>query len=379
VNLKLFLRVIKARLWIIVLILVGTLATTAVVTMNTPARYTAVTSMVLDFQSRGPFDQLGIPRQLATGYLATQVDIIRSRSVALKVVDSLSPASKAAAVAAFLDPEDAVAGVNVVRPRLAGELLDNLVIRPSGDSQVLNLEFTSPDAQLSAAIADAFAQAYIDVSLELQVEPARRNARWFEGQLKDFRARLEEKQRLLTAFQREKGIVSIDERLDVENRRFQELSSAVVEAQTNRYDVESRQLGQRHPEYLRAIERERSVQASLNRQKQRVLEIQQQRDELSLLARDVENARNTYDQALQQFSQTNMQSQFNGTNIAVLNKAALPLVPSSPDLKKNLVLAVLLGLVFGFGVAFAMELVDRRIRIAEDLTEELGVPLLASL
>jgi len=379
VNLKLILQICKARFWVIALIILGTVATAAWVTMTTPPRYTAGTSVVVDFQNKGPFDQPGVARQYAAGYLTTQVDIIRSRSVALRVINSLPPPMKEAAIAAFLSPDQASQGPNVVRGYLAVGLLENLVVRTSGESQVLTLAFTSPDPKMSAAIADAFAEAYINQSLELQVEPARRNAQWFEEQLKDLRARHEEKQHRLTVYQREKGLVSVDERLDVESRRLQELSTALVEAQTSKYDVESRQLGSEHPEYRRVIERERSVQSSLNRQKQRVQEIQQQRDELSLLARDVENSRNMYDQALQQYSQSTMQSQFTGTNIAVLSKAAAPGRPSSPDLWVNMILALLLGSVLGLGMAFILEALDRRIRIPEDLSEDLHVPVLARL
>jgi len=379
VNPKHLLEVCKARFWVIALILLGTVAVAGWVTMRTPPRYTAATSLVVDFQNKGPFDELGVARQFASGYLETQVDIIRSRSVAVKVVESLPPPTKAATIAAFLDADQASEGPNAVLGSLVVELLANLAVRTSGESQVLTLAFTSPDPRLSAAIADAFAEAYINVSLELQVEPARRNAQWFDGQLKALRARHEENQRLLTAYQREKGLVSVDERLDVESRRLEELSSALVEAQTSKYDVESRQLGSQHPEYRRVIERERSVQNSLNRQKQRVQEIQQQRDELSLLARDVENSRNVYDQALQQYSQSMMQSQFTGTNIAVLSRAAAPSRPSGPNLLINLGLAVMLGLVLGFGTAFALEVLDRRIRVPEDLSEDLHVPVLARL
>jgi len=378
-SLKRFLQVFKARFWVIALILLGTVATAVLVTMKMPPRYTTATSLVVDSQSKGPFDQIGVARQYAAGYLATQLDIIQSRSVALKVVEMLPPQTKAAAIAAFLDARQALEGNKVVRGYLAAALRDNLSVYSSRESQVLTLEFTSPDPKLSAAIADAFAEAYINVSLELQVEPARRNAQWFDGQLKALRARHEEKQRRLTAYQREKGLVSVDERLDVESRRLQELSTALVEAQTNKYDVESRQLGSQHPEYQRAIERERSVQSSLNRQKQRVQEIQQQRDELSLLARDVENSRNMYDQALQQYSQSTMQSQFTGTNIAVLSRAALPVRPSAPNLLINMMLAVSLGLILGFGTAFALEALDRRIRIPEDLSEGLHIAVLGRL
>ena len=378
-NLKLFLKVIKARLWIIALILMATLAAAAAVTARTPATYEAVTTVVLDVQNRSPFDPTGQARNVATGYQATQVDIIKSRSVAGRAVDLLSKKSKAIAVRVFLRPDVTLRGDKAIREALVNQFRRNLNVRLSGASQVLALEFTSPHAKLAAEVSDAFAKAYMDISLELQVRPARRNARWFEGQLKKLRTRLEENQQLLTTYQRDRGIVSIDERLDVENRRFQELSSALVVAQSNRYDVESRQLGRQHPEYVRAIERERSVQGSLARQKEKVLEIQQQRDELNLMVRELDNARKTYDETLQQYNQSMMHSQFTGTNVAILSKAVVPSEPSSPDVVTNMVLATLLGLPLGFGVAFLLEILNRRIRMAQDVSFGLGVPVLAVL
>jgi len=86
-----------------------------------------------------------------------------------------------------------------------------------------------------------------------------------------------------------------------------------------------------------------------------------------------------YDQALQQFNQSTMQSQFTGTNIAILSKAALSNEPSSPGLLTNVILAVLLGLVLGFGAAFVLEAVDRRVRTPEDLSEGLRVRTLGKL
>jgi uncharacterized protein involved in exopolysaccharide biosynthesis len=262
---------------------------------------------------------------------------------------------------------------------MAGKLIENLSVTPPRESRVLSIRFTSSDPNLSAKVADALAQAYIDAALQLTVEPARRNAAWFDSQLGDLRARLEEKQKLLSAYQEDKGIVAIDERLDTETQRFEDLSSGLIEAQARTRDVRSRQLGVEHPEYKRALENERSIEQSLELQKQRVFRIKQERDELDLLVRDVENARKTYDLALQEFYQNSMESQFNQTNIAVLNKAGVAYRPASPNWRINMALGTLLGLVFGVGLALAAEALGRRVRIEEDLSEAIGVPVLTSL
>lgn len=381
-NLKLLLHIIRARKMLVLFVFAGTLAATVLITLNTPKQYSTFTSVVLNLQDSGPFDQSGVPRQFAPDYLMTQVDIIRSRNVAFKVLERLDGADLARLARIYLgisEVEPEILKDVEVREKLAYQLLENLAVDPPRDSRVLDIRFSSSDPELSAVVADAFAQAYIDAALELSVDPARRNATWFDGQLTALRSRLEAQQKALTAYQQNNDIVAVDERLDTEMRRFEELSSALVEAQSATFDVRSRQLGVQHPEYKRAVDRERSLQQALEQQKEKVFEVRRQRDQSDLLLQDVESARKTYDIALQEYSRNSMEGQFNQTNIAVLNKAAVASRPSSPNLRANLALATLLGLVFGFGMALAVEALARRVRIEEDLSDGAGVPVLISL
>jgi capsular polysaccharide biosynthesis protein len=103
------------------------------------------------------------------------------------------------------------------------------------------------------------------------------------------------------------------------------------------------------------------------------------RDGASLLIRDLENANKEYEALLTRLGQTHLESQIKQTNVTILNRAMEPYYASSPKLGLNLVLAVFLGLVGGIGTAFALEVVDRRIRDANDLGETLRVPVLAVL
>jgi polysaccharide biosynthesis transport protein len=382
VSLKLFFYILWCRKWLFVFVVGATLVATFYITSRMPKQYSTLATLVLDVHEAEPFDQssTGVPRYSTSGYLRTQADIINSRRVALKAFDLLDEEVRKELASVYEVPSAAEeAATSPARDRLANILLDNLAVDVSSESLVLNIWMTTSDPNLSAEITNAFAQAYMDVTLELNVEPARRNAAWFDEQLQGLRERLEDKQRDLTAYQSEKGIVSMDERLDTEMQQFEELSSSYLEAQNETYSVRSRQLGSQHPEYLRALARERSIAESLDRQKQRVFEVRQLRDELDLLVRDVDNAKRTYDQALQKYYQDMLKSQFNRTNIAVLNYATVPRTPSSPNMRVNLALAAILGLVFGGGLVFATELVMRRVRIEEDVADVTGLPLLGTI
>lgn len=105
----------------------------------------------------------------------------------------------------------------------------------------MTIGYESTDPRFSAALANAFAQAYIDTTLELSVEPARKSAEWFEKQQAELRTKLEQAQRRLSAYQQNKSITAADERLDVETARLAELTSQLVVAQAQTYDAEGRQ------------------------------------------------------------------------------------------------------------------------------------------
>ncbi len=383
-NFQLIIEILRARMMFIAFVVGITLVAAVFFTLQQTKKYSASTSLVLTFTDAGPFEQMGVPTQLAGSYMATQVDIISNQNVALKVVDALGLGDDPVAAEEFMqkhkaNPDWSSEGLANLREVIAESLRDDLDVSPSRESRVLNIRFASADPATTALVADQFAQSYIDVTLELSMEPARRNAAWFDSQLKVLQSRLEEQQQNLTDYQQERGIVAIDERLDTETRTLEDLSSKLTAAQEATYDVRSRQLGEEHPEYKRALQQERSLEGSLQRQKEKVLEVKKERAQLDLMLRDLENTRSMYDAAIQRYYETSLESQFNQTNIAVLSRAVVPEEPTSPKELLNMALALILGLAFGVGLTILAEVFNRRVRIEDDIKEELGIPVLASL
>jgi len=126
-------------------------------------------------------------------------------------------------------------------------------------------------------------------------------------------------------------------------------------------------------------EREHDLAKSLEAQKQLVLDLKNEHNKISVLQRDVESAQATYNAALNQLNTTSMQSLVDQTNVSIVDHAIIPTNPSSPRVMKNLALGILGGLLLGIGLAVILEISIRRVHSQEDLTVELGVPLLAHL
>src|SRR5438270_6704091 len=106
---------------------------------------------------------------------------------------------------------------------LGSKLQKKVSVTPSRDSSVIDISVEWTDGKTAAVLANAFAQAYIDTTIELRVDPAKQYAAWFDERSQALRADLQAKQKKLTDFQTETGVISGDGRLDIENARLAEL------------------------------------------------------------------------------------------------------------------------------------------------------------
>jgi chain length determinant protein EpsF len=202
-----------------------------------PKQYTATTTLVLDFKGMDPVLGIMLPAQLMPGYMATQVDIIQSKKVAMDVVKRLGFAQSPVVRQQWQDDTD---GVGTIEDYYSEILLKKLDVKPSRESSVVAIKFTGSDPRFTAAVANAFAEEYQRTNLALRVEPARQSAAFFDEQLAQLRKSLEEAQTRLAEYQREKGFTASDERLDLESARLQELSGQYGLAQGQAADSQSR-------------------------------------------------------------------------------------------------------------------------------------------
>lgn len=233
-----FLVILNARKKIALVTLFFIVMLMLLISLFWPKSYEA--SSVIIVNSTGTDSVTGnrLPAQLIPGYMATQIDIIRSQKVALKVVENLSLFSNSALVEAYYE---STAGKGEIRTWLADWLLGNLTVRPSRESSVFALSYESGNPEFSAMLANAFAEAYIKTNLELKIEPSKRTTAWFTMQVEGIRYDLIKAQKRLSDYQREKGIVSIDESLDVELAQLSQLSQQLVIAQAALFDQKARQ------------------------------------------------------------------------------------------------------------------------------------------
>lgn len=231
-----FLRIIKAR-WILVLSIVTVVVlATLGISMLLPKQYSATATVMADIRPDpvSPFPMAGA---MSTTYMATQVDIIKSAHVGQRVVRMLrlneSPQMRERWMKATNGAGDLIAWT--------AELLDKgLTVKPSRESNVIEIVYEGNSPGFASAMANAYAKSYIDSTVQIKVDPARQYADFFEERAQAAREKLEKARERLASAQREKGIVVTDERLDVETARLVELSSQVNTLRAIRAETNSR-------------------------------------------------------------------------------------------------------------------------------------------
>lgn len=446
-NFHQFINILLSHRAIVLSVLMVTVITTLVVSLSLPKQYVATTSIVVDQRSVDPVTGLTLPVQLLPGYIATQVDVISSHNVARKVVEKLKLSEDPKIQEDFAKAKS----IGDIKDWIADSLLEELEVKPSRESSVMQVDFTFTDPQVATDIANAFADAYIQTSIELQAQPAKLSADWFDSQMASLRDNLERAQSVLSGYQQEHGIVAPDERLDLEASRLSDLSKQLVDNQVHTSELQSRKdvltatinrsgssdslqevlgnsliqslkselakaeakfaevagsLDVNHPQYKQAKaevdslqrkvqsetkmilgsiasgvdssnQRDKIIAKAMAEQKDKVLKLKQQHDEIKVLNREVENAQRIYDAALQRAVQSRMESEMRQTNTAVLNPAVPPQKPAKPKVMINVILSVFLGGMLGVGSALLRELMDRRVRSAFDISELLAVPVFA--
>lgn len=437
-NFTQLLRILWARRKLVVGTTAAAFLLAVIAHLVMPSTYIATTSLVVDTKGVDPVTGANGPSQSAAAMLATQVDVITSRAVALQVVDELK----------LTETQEEQRS----RDAWANKLLQGITVKPGSDSNVLRIKFEGPDPDFAAAVVNSFAGAYVRKNLDLKLDPAKRQSAWFDEQLRSMRGNVESERENLSEFQRKNGILAAEERLDVENARLEDLSRQLVAAQRDAQEAQARarqadsstgddrlsespdimssglvqslkgdlvraesrladlssRYARNHPQYIAAnaevrelrakiqgeIQRTRgalgqsvqiaqqqvaNLQRAFDEQKLSILKLKRQRDELAVRSREVDTAQGAYDQALQRASQLRLESQLSQTSIAVLDPALPPAGPAGLGLMLTAVLALVFGSLLGAAAGLLLEMVDRRIRAGDDLLQLSGIEVLAEI
>lgn len=189
-------------------------------------------------------------------FYQTQYELLMSRSLARRVITKAGLASHPvykeyvdAALAKFeaAAADKAGSGKPAAVPRqvlveraLTGPVLASLNIEPVRNSRLVKLNFNSPDPELSARVANTYANEFIASGLERRLEASTFATKYLSERLAQLKQRLEDSERNFVVFAGQEKIVSLgDGKPSLPAQNLTELNALLATAQDARIQSEA--------------------------------------------------------------------------------------------------------------------------------------------
>ncbi len=242
-DMREYLQLIIAR-WRLLAIVVA--LTTSIALLHfyiTPAEYRA--STLLQIEQRSPLalnDESNpyLEAFLTQKYYPTQYELLRSRGIAERVVQSLD----LGADLGLDSPDFALGGSEATDAtelaRLARRLLGGIKVTPILNTELVSLSYTSSDPERAAELANAFAREYISWSIESRSDVVSKTSTFLGIELQNVNEELQQKEEQLEEYSRLADIVTLDPASNPTLQRLDSLNSQLLNAQGALREKEAR-------------------------------------------------------------------------------------------------------------------------------------------
>ncbi|GGE03562.1 hypothetical protein GCM10011529_07560 [Polymorphobacter glacialis] len=428
-----FLRILIARRWIIAASLITCVVVALTVASLLPERYPASARVLLDIVKPDPVTGQLISGGATRGYIKTQMELIQDYRVAGEVVDKLGWAENPAIVAAW---QAETGGAGDLRRWGAQRIINSTEVSIIDGSNIMEIKFEAPNPDTAKAVVGLLRSSYIDASLRFRTDSAGRTADWYLDQAERAQKALAAAERAKSKFVQENGIVITPGGTEAESTKLAGLQGALLSAQgaegsqqfqatmrattsavvdqlklqvatlNDQMEQAAEKLGTEHPTYKAMISRRRllneqlskeegaaraagaaqsgssrqsiaQLQSAYNAQKNVVLGMKDQLDQLAQLQREVDLRQSQYEKSAARTADLRLESNVSESGLVILGDAIGSTAPSFPNWPQITGLSVAFGLALGLVLAIVTELLARRVRGTEDLHFAAKAPVLA--
>lgn len=438
-HLREHLRIVRKYGWLIAACFLVITGAAAVATYAQRPVYSAATRALIEREGPRVVDiqQVSPSGGESLEFFQTQIQIIRSRPVVQKVIESLGLMERRPDLASSKDPAEV--------------FLRSVSVEPVRNTRLVEIRVEDTDPKLAAEIANAIASGYVRQVLELKLGAARDALTWLTTQVSDLKSKVNDSELNLQRYREQAGLTSAEEKQNLAAKKLGEFNSAFIDAKSKRLELETRlnelrkgaqsqealessplvinnpliqrlkgQLVElevqrskllktyrdKHPEVLkiqsqvdeitqkireettRLVQSMESEYSALKaRESAMVTAVNQYRDEVQglakkeiqfgILKREADSNQQLYDLLLKRLKETGLSQGLDTNNVRIVEPAIVPVRPIRPRPALNLALGAVIGLVVGLSSAFFLEYMDDTVRTPEQVENALGVPVFA--
>lgn len=263
-RLRVYWRVLVKRKWTVIGLLFVALVFSLIISIFTTPIYRASTVIQIERESfkAGDGKDPALTNVAGPDYYQTQYELLKSRSLAERVVEQLGVSSKEVAALQhekslsewFFELVGGRAGGSAPMPKPVSTLSEHefrsaqakmlqsaLTVEPLPNSRLVRLSFDSANPATAAIVVNSFAQNYVNLNLERRYDATADAKTFLEERLAQAKLRLEEAERKMLEYARDYGIVSLggEKGGTTASRNLEDFNTALAEAQQARLKAEA--------------------------------------------------------------------------------------------------------------------------------------------
>lgn len=232
-------RIIRKRKWIVLGVLLAVTGVTTVRMYREPPVYDAIGKLLINEQGPLRLSNEREPQQVVMSgdaqYLETQLIVLKSRSLAKRVIDRL----RLDRVGEF---REIAAGISdpAIRSRQLAELLtNNLTVDLTRNARIVNVTYASTDPKLAADVVNTLCNEYISYTLDSRANSTQQARKWLADQMVEMRDKARTLGEDLMTYTRDNKIVQLGENQTITVERLSDLNKRVSEAMGERIKAET--------------------------------------------------------------------------------------------------------------------------------------------
>jgi polysaccharide biosynthesis transport protein len=432
-----YLRVLRARWRLVVLVFMVTVGSAMLFTSwQTPIYQAAATVLIEPEPPRVVnIQDVNSDATASQEYYATQYKVIESRPVVDAVVQRLKLKERIPAIGGASDPYLA--------------FVRDLTIAPIKNTRLVLVKYEHPEPAMAMELANAVANQYVKYTLDVKQSDAQTATVWLNEQIQQLRSKAQQSSQALQAYQAKADLLGLQDQRQITQQKLMDFNRAYLEAQNLRLAAEAKQrelsrlakdptgadtalsvvndplihklkaeasdlqiersklsqiYREKHPDLqqldaqirqvnerlqselqkmLRAVEsevkvargREDTLLANMNDLRREARTLNEREAQATSLQREKDSAEELQGTVLKRLKETGLTSALTTTNIRVVEAATVPTFPIRPRTQLIWTLSAIVGLVLGAGLAFLTDSLDNRARTADDIERVLGVPI----
>ena len=397
------LQIVKENRWLIIAFMIaGAVAGSIKAVSEKPVYQAQLTMAVEPSSTRSSMSSVFDP--YAFRFYETQYELLKSRSVAERVVERLNLVDRRSVQQLLLTPSLArslareftrLTGIKLLEelklPEQTVSLTADERIRKKawltaiiqGGVQVtggektnlVQVTFRSTNAVFAAEIANSLVDAYIEQGLDSQLNRTQQTSEWLSQRIVDLKKTLDVAQVKLQDFLVDEDMLESSRSSQITTSELQALNQEYLQARAN-LDELNKRYGARHPKIREAQGELYAAKSRLDNKSRNISSSRVKEIELARLERDVEVNQELYEAFLAKFKEADLSS--SGTQVAsarIVDKALPPAGPIYPQKQTIVMTWTIGGLLLGIMLAFVREQLDTTFKSGRVIEAKMGLPL----